>query len=78
MQQWDEQQRLDIQGKKLKSGLYRHQESQVLVNVNWPHEFCFTQDRSCPAFDDLSQMQFFQGFIGCVLEESDVNNMLEY
>ena len=81
MQQSDEQQRQDIQGKKLKSGLHRQQETQVLVNVNWPHELCFTQDRSCPAYDDLSQIQFTQGFIGCVLEESDVNvkqNMLEY
>ena len=40
-----------------------------------------TQDKFCPAYDDLSQMQFTQGFIGCVLEESDVNirqNILEY
>ena len=53
----------------------------MLVNVNWPHEFCFTQDRFCPAYDDLSQMQFTKGFIGYDLEESDVNirqNMLEY
>ena len=81
MQQWEDQQRLDVQGKKLKSGLHRHQEGHVLVNVNWPHKFCFSQDRSCPAYDDLSQMQFTQGFIGCVLEESDVNirqNMLQY
>ena len=81
IQQWEDQQKLDIQGKKLKSGLHRHQEGHVLVNVNWPHEFCFSQDRSCPTYDDLSQMQFTQGFIGCVLEESDVNvrqNMLEY
>ena len=58
----------DIQGKKMKSGLHRHQETQVLVNINWPHEFCFTQDRSCPAYDDLSQMQFTQGFIVAFLK----------
>ena len=81
MQQWDEQQRQDIQGKKLKSGLHRHQETQVLVNVNWPHELCFIQDKSYPTYDELSQMQFTQGFIGCILEETDVNirqKMLEY
>ena len=53
----------------------------MLVNVNWPHEFYFIQGRSCPAYDDLSQMQFTQGFTGCVLEEADGTirqNMLEY
>ena len=61
LQELDQDDRTELQGKRLKSGLVRHQENHVRVDINWPHEFCYSTDRSCPSYDDLTVMQFSQG-----------------
>ena len=81
LQELDQDDRTELQGKRLKSGLVRHQENHVRVDINWPHEFCYSTDRSCPSYDNLTVMQFSQGFIGCILEEENSKirqNMLMY
>ena len=67
IQEQDQDDRTEFQGKRLKSRSVRHQENHVKVYINWPHEFCYSSDRTCPAYDDLTVMQFSQGFIGCIL-----------
>ena len=37
MQELDQEDRTEL---RLKSGLIRHQENHVRVDINWPHEFC--------------------------------------
>ena len=81
LQELDQDDRTELQGKRLKSGLVRHQENHVRVDIKWPHEFCYSSDRTCPSYDDLTVMQFSQGFIGCILEEDSPKirqNMLLY
>ena len=60
-----------VQGKRLKSGLVRHQENHVKVYINWPHEFCYSYDRLCPLYADLTVMQFSQVFVGCISEKDN-------
>ena len=74
IQELDQDDGTEFQGKRLKSGLIRHQENHVKVDINWPHEFCYSSDRTCLAYDDLTVMQFSQGFIGCILEEDNAKN----
>ena len=71
MQELDQDDGTELQGKWLKSGLVRHQENHVRVDINWPDEFCYSSDRTCPSYDDLTVTQFSQGFIGCILEEDN-------
>ena len=81
LQELDQDDRTELQGKRLKSGLVRHQENHIRVDINWSHEFCYSSDRTCPSYDDLTVMQFSQGFIGCILEEDSPKirqNMLLY
>ena len=66
----------------LKSGRFRAGVAKIKSHVNWPQDFCVIQIGSKqPTYDDLSNEQWVQGFLFCMLEEKDHivrDNMLQY
>ena len=50
--------------------------------MNWPQDFCAIQFGSKqPTYDDLSNEQWVQGFLFCILDKKDNSvreNMLQY
>ena len=66
----------------LKSGRFRAGVAKIKSHVNWPQDFCVIQSGSKqPTYDDLSNEQWVQGFLFCMLEEKDQivrDNMLQY
>ena len=40
-------------------------------NISWPQDFCTTVNGKQPTYDDLSALQWMQGFIYCVLDENN-------
>ena len=66
----------------LKSGRFRAGVAKVKSHVNWPQDFCVIQIGSKqPTYDELTNEQWVQGFLYCVLEEKDNDirdNMLQY
>ena len=65
----------DYKGKStdanLKSGRYRAGIHKVRRTISWPQDFCTTVNGKQPTYDDLSALQWMQGFIYCVLEENN-------
>ena len=55
----------------LKSGRYRTGIHKVRRTISWPQDFCTTVNGKQPTYDDLSALQWMQGFIYCVLEENN-------
>ena len=66
----------------LKSGRYRAGVTKIRTQVNWPQDFCSVPIGSKqPTYDELSNDQWVQGFLFCILEEKDQNireSMLQY
>ena len=55
-----------------KSGRYRVGVTKVKVQTNWPHDFCTVPvGTKQPVYDDMSNEQWVQGMLVCILEESD-------
>ena len=65
--------RIDGIGKSLttlKSGRYRAGTTKIRTQVNWPDDFCSVPVGSKqPTYDELSNDQWVQGFLFCILEE---------
>ena len=55
----------------LKSGRYRAGIHKVRRTISWPQDFCTTVSGKQPTYDDLSALQWMQGFVYCVLEENN-------
>ena len=55
----------------LKSGRYRAGIHKVRRSISWPQDFCTTVNGKQPTYDDLSALQWMQGFIYCVLDENN-------
>ena len=73
--QYDNVSRLESRGKVheiLKSGRYRQGVHRVRKIVHWPQDYCSVPYGSKqPTYDDPSVLQWSQGFIQCVLDESN-------
>ena len=85
LHQYDNVSRLESRGKVhdfLKSGRYRQGVHRVKKIVHWPQDHCSVPYGSKqPMYDDLNVLQWSQGFIQCVLDESNdkiKENMLKY
>ena len=77
--------RVDGSGKPLatlKSGRYRAGVAKIKTQVNWPQDFCSVPVGSKQStYDELSNDQWVQGFLLCMLEEKDQKlreSMLQY
>ena len=68
--------------KTLKSGLLRSGDNAVRQEIAWPHHYCFPgPGGQLPEYKDLSPIQFFIGFLGCLQEEKSNtvrSNMIDY
>ena len=68
--------------KTLKSGLYRTGDNAVRQEIAWLHHYCFPgPGGQLPEYKDLSPIQFFIGFLGCLQEEKSNtirSNMIDY
>ena len=85
MQQYQNASRYDYSGRPtstLKSGRYRAGVTKIKVPINWPQDLCTVPSGSKqPLYDDMSNEQWVQGMLLCILEESSVenkNHMLSY
>ena len=57
---------------ELKSGRFRSGVQKVQIAVNWPQDFCsVSAGAKQPNYEDLSTLQWVQGYVGCVLDEKD-------
>ena len=58
----------------LKSGRLRVGIAKVRTHVYWPQNLCTVQPGSKPStYDDLTNEQWMQGVLMCILEESKVS-----
>ena len=85
MQQYQNASRTDYSGRPtstLKSGRYRAGVTKIKVPINWPQDLCTVPSGSKqPLYDDMSNEQWVQGMLLCILKESSVENkdyMLSY
>ena len=66
----------------LKSGRIRAGVSKIKIHVNWPQDMCTVQpDSKQPTYDELTQEQWVQGVLLCILEEPETvkrDKMLQY
>ena len=85
LHQYDHTSRLEAKGKAvdaLKSGRFRPGVHKVKKFVNWPQDYCTVLGgNKQPTYDELNSFQRSQGYIQCVLEETDSSvkeNMLKH
>ena len=85
LHQYDHTSRLEAKGKAvdaLKSGPFRPGVHKVRKFVNWPQDYCTVLNGSKqPTCDELHSFQWSQGYIQCVLQETDnvvKENMLKH
>ena len=85
LHQYDHTSRLEAKGKAadaLKSGRFRPGVHKVKKFVNWPQDYCTVLGgNKQPTYDELNSFQWSQGYIQCVLEETDSSvkeNMLKH
>ena len=85
MQQYQNASRADYSGRStstLKSGRYRAGVKKIKVPINWPQDLRTVPSGSKqPLYDDMSNEQWVQGMLLCILEESSVEKkdyMLSY
>ena len=85
LQDYQQTSRVDIAGKpvqSLKSGRFRAGVAKIKNHVNWPQDFCSVMSGSKqPTYDELSNEQWIQGFLFCILDEQSTQvreNMLHY
>ena len=74
LQEYQDMSRTEFTGRltSRKSGRYRVGVTKVKVQTNWPHDFCTVPvGTKQPVYDDMSNEQWVQGMIACILEESD-------
>ena len=85
LHQYEHTSRLETKGKPvdaLKSGHFRPGVHKVKKYVNWPQDYCTVLGgNKQPMYDELNIFQWSQGYIQCVLEETDnlvKENMLKH
>ena len=74
MQEYQDISRTEFTGRftSRKSGRYRVGVTKVKVQTNWPHDFCTVPvGTKQPVCDDMSNEQWVQGMLLCILEEGD-------
>ena len=85
LQDYQQTSRTETAGKpvqSLKSGRYRAGFAKICKHINWPQDFCSVASGSKqPTYDELTNEQWMQGFLFCVLDEEEHKireNMLQY
>ena len=85
LQEYQQTSRTETAGKpvqSLKSGRYRAGVAKICKHINWPQDFCSVASASKqPTYDELTNEQWMQGFLFCVLDEENHKireNMLQY
>ena len=74
MQEYQDISRTEFTGRftSRKSGRYRVGVTKVKVQTNWPHDFCTVPvGTKQPVCDDMSNEQWVQGMLLCILKEGD-------
>ena len=78
MQQYQNASHTDYSGRPtstLKLGRYRAGVTKFKVPINWPQDLCTVPSGSKqPLYNDMSNEQWVQGMLLCILEESSVEN----
>ena len=85
LQDYQQTSRTETAGKpvqSLKSGRYRAGVAKIHKHINWPQDFCsVASGNKQPTYDELTNEQWMQGFLFCILEEGNSKireNMLQY